>query len=153
MPFSPLCQMNGGCMGCCGRNFGSPEQIKEAITKSTAEFTHAHPQKRTEFLHFRDRYHVDNLNHGVCRNLIEEKGCFLCPLHPARHKEDLRIGHCDVNHLCATAKEFATWHIRKQDTFIDFIATKNLTNIDYSLKMVKGELLKEFMEGREQFPS
>lgn len=140
-----LCQLNGGCMGCCGRRMRSPEKIQQAIQQSTRELQERNPQSKADFIHFRERYHVDNLHHGVCRNLVEEKGCLVCPLHPARHKEDLRIGHCDADYLCPTAMESNTWHKKKQDDFIQFIAAKGLNNIEYSLKMQKGELLKEFL--------
>jgi hypothetical protein len=143
--FTPLCQLNGGCMGCCGHDFGSVEQIKEATTKSTKQFNGLNPKSRKEFISFKERYHVNNLNHGVCRNLIQEKGCFTCPLHPARHKgDDLRINHCDVSHLCDTAKEFEKWHKSKQEKFIEFIEKKELNNVEYSLMMDNGNLMKEF---------
>ena len=32
---SPLCQLNGGCMGCCGHDFISKKKIKEVIDKNT----------------------------------------------------------------------------------------------------------------------
>ena len=140
-----LCQLNGGCMGCCGRQMGSPEQIQQAIQQNTQELQELHPQARGEFVSFRERYPVDNLHYGVCRNLVAEKGCLICPLHPARHKEDLRLGHCDVDYLCPTAREANTWHKKRQEKFIQFITAKGLNNIDYSLTMQKGELLKEFL--------
>ncbi|MBI2112524.1 hypothetical protein HYT52_03250 [Candidatus Woesearchaeota archaeon] len=148
MSFSILCQLNNGCMGCCGNHFVK-EKMKDSIHLNTKEFEEVNPKLRQEFIQFRDRRDSYDLRNGVCRNLIEEKGRFVCPLHPSRHpkgQEDLRLGHCDVFHLCNTAKEFATWHKKKQEEFITFIESKGLNNIEYSLSMNAGKLLKEFKE-------
>ncbi|MBI2668588.1 hypothetical protein HYX14_01970 [Candidatus Woesearchaeota archaeon] len=142
--FSPLCQLNGGCMGCCGYGFISVEKIKEAVAENTTEFQQANPQAEDDFLQFRNRRPAMDLRHGVCRNLIEENGCVLCPLHPARHGKDLRMGHCDTDYFCKTAKTFANWSPEKQQQFVDFIKRKELDNITYSLQMDKGMLLREF---------
>ncbi|MDP3990430.1 MAG: hypothetical protein Q8Q01_04465 [archaeon] len=137
---SPLCQLNGGCMGCCGHDFISKEKIKEAIVLNTKEYSQI-----TSLDTFRDRAYPSDLRSGVCRNLIEEKGCFFCPLHPARNSgKDLREGHCNVNYLCKTAKEFADWNEETKNKFMEFIRSKGLDNISYSIIMDNGELLKEF---------
>lgn len=144
--FSELCQLNGGCMGCCGHDFINKEKIAEAIRKNTTEFKAKNPKTEQEFIAFRDREHPSNLRHGVCRNLIEEDGCFLCPLHPARHDKDLRVNHCDINYLCKTAKQFAQWDEHTQRSFLYFIESKELDHLDYSIKMDNNELLQEFEE-------
>ncbi|MFH1276052.1 MAG: hypothetical protein ABIH82_02995 [Candidatus Woesearchaeota archaeon] len=141
--FTILCQLNGGCMGCCGNSFVK-NKIKESVEKNTEEFKQHNPKKVQEFIAFRDRAYSYDLRNGVCRNLIEENGLFFCPLHPARVGHDLRVGHCDINHLCNAAKEFEKWHKTKQEKFIKFIEDKKLSNIEYSLKMDNNELLKEF---------
>jgi len=147
MVFSPLCQLNGGCMGCCGHDFESKEKIKQAVFKNNLEFKHANPKTEEEFVQFRDRRPNMDLRNGVCRNLIEEKGCFLCPLHPARHQgKDLRIGHCDTNYLCNAAKAFETWDEEKKKKFLDFISCKKLDNVSYSILMDNNSLLQEFTE-------
>ncbi len=144
---SPLCQLNGGCMGCCGHDFGSKEQMQQAITENTQEFNTAHPQTEQQFLTFRDRAHPFDLRYGVCRNLIEEKGCHLCPLHPTRHRgKDLRIGHCDTNYLCQTATLFAGWNTQQQEAFIHFIEAKKIDHLTYSIAMDNNTLLKEFLD-------
>ena len=142
---SPLCRLNGGCMGCCGHDFLSKEKVKAAIRKNTSEFNQINPRTEEEFLKFRNREDKSNLRNGVCRNLIEDDGCYLCSLHPTVHRgKDLRIGHCDVNHLCQTAKVFAAWSDEKKRRFITFIENKKITNLDYSLLMDNDGLLKEF---------
>ncbi|MBI2102315.1 hypothetical protein HYT55_00615 [Candidatus Woesearchaeota archaeon] len=143
---SPLCQLSGGCMGCCGHDYPSAEKIRDAIRENTTEFKAANPQTEQEFLQFRDRRSPMDLRFGVCRNLILESGCNFCPLHPARHQgKDLRINHCDINYLCKTAKIFETWSDEKQQRFVLFIESKKLDNITYSLKMDKSLLLNEFL--------
>lgn len=98
-----------------------------------------------EFLAFRDRTFPDDLLNGVCRNLIEEKGRLICPLHPSRHNgKDLRKGHCDINFLCKAAKEFAGWDKRKRERFLQFLQDKKVDSIDYSLKMENNSWLEEF---------
>lgn len=132
-------------MGCCGYDFLSKQKIKEAIFKNTLEFSNANPQTEKQFLQFRDRRPSMDLRNGVCRNLVEEKGCFLCPLHPARHTEkDLRIGHCDTEYFCQTAKEFENWSEEKKKKLILFIEQKKLDNLDYSIQMDNNSLLGEF---------
>lgn len=142
--FSTLCQLNGGCMSCCGHDFISKEKIKEAINQNSKEFESSNPKTEKEFLKFRDRRPTNDLRNGVCRNLIEQNSSFFCPLHPARLEKDLRLGHCDINYLCKTAKEFERWSDDKKLTFIYFIESKNLDNLDYSLRIDNGSLLKEF---------
>ncbi len=154
LTISPLCQLNGGCMGCCGYDFEPKEKIKEAISKNTLEFKNANPQTEKQFLQFRDRRPPMNLRHGVCRNLVEENGCFLCPLHPARHGKDLRIGHCDTEYFCKTAREFENWSEEKKKKLILFIEEKKLDNLDYSIRMDNNSLLEEFNAvEREKNPS
>ncbi len=142
---SPLCQLNGGCMGCCGHDFPSTEKIRGAITKNTNELIQLNPRTEEEFLAFRNRRHPLDLRAGVCRNLVRENGCNLCPLHPARHEgKDLRLGHCDVDYFCATAEAFATWDEKRKKAFVDFVTDKKMDNLTYSMLMNKGELMKEF---------
>lgn len=142
---SPLCQLNGGCMGCCGYDFESKEKIQQAVFKNNLEFKHANPQTEEGFIRFRDRRPSRDLRNGVCRNLIEEKGCYLCPLHPARHGKDLRIGHCDTDYFCKTATLFEKWSEEKKKKFIAFVENKKLDNTEYSIRMDDNSLLKEFM--------
>ena len=134
-------------MGCCGHDFISKQKIKEAIDQNTKEFNSSNPQTEEKFIQFRDRRQSMDLRDGVCRNLIEEKGCFLCPLHPARHQgKDLRIGHCDTNYLCKTAKKFEHWDDDLKKEFLRFISNKNLDNVTYSMKMDDNSLLREFLK-------
>ena len=137
-------------MGCCGHDFISKKKTKEAINKNTKQFYMDKIKIKEDFVEFRDRYEITNLKNGVCRNLIERDGCFLCPLHPNLHKgEDLREGHCDVNYLCKTAREFSKWDKNKQQQFIDFIKKKNLDNLTYSMKMDNSSLMGEFTDKNE----
>ncbi|HLC88655.1 MAG TPA: hypothetical protein VJG49_01330 [Candidatus Nanoarchaeia archaeon] len=141
-----LCQFNQGCLGCCGHDFDSLEKIKEAIKRNTQEFESINQNDELELLKFRDRAQSYDLRFGVCRNLIEKNGRLFCPLHPALHQErDLRDGHCDANHLCRTAKEFANWSPDQQKQFLQFINDKHLDNIGYSLQIENNTLLKEFL--------
>jgi hypothetical protein len=139
-----LCQINGGCMGCCGHDFISPDKIREAIRLNTLEFNNLKPKTIEQFIKFRDRSFSSDLRYGVCRNLIKHEDQIFCPLHPTLHKEELREGHCDIHHFCKTAKEFESWDNEKKEKFIDFVASKKLDNIEFSMKMDDNSLLKEF---------
>lgn len=144
---SPLCQLNGGCLGCCGHSFPPKEEIKEAIEKNTQEFQQLNPKAEPELIKFRDRTFPSDLRNNVCRNLIEKNNQLFCPLHPEQNQgKDLRKNHCDINHLCQTAQEFNNWNKEKQKKFLEFIKNKNLDNIDYSIRMDKGGLLEEFKD-------
>ena len=140
-----LCQINGGCMGCCGHGFQNKEELQQAIQLNTQEFQELNPQTESQFLRFRERAPRMDLRNGLCRNLIEKDHKLLCPLHPEQNLgKDLRETHCDTNHLCLTAKEFNSWDKQKQLLFLQFIKNKSLDNIDYSIKMDNHSLLKEF---------
>src|SRR3989344_1913010 len=137
-----LCQLNKGCMGCCGHDFDSVEKIKEAIKLNIQEFELVNKDDEQGLLGFRDRADAYDLRFGVCRNLIESDRKLFCPLHPALHQgKDLRDGHCEIDHLCTTAKEFAKWSPEKQDQFISFIKAKKLDPVEYSLQMDNNQLL------------
>lgn len=151
MPYtkSILCQLNNGCMGCCGRAFPSKEEIEKAIKKNTSEFKELNPQTEKELIRFRDRALSADLRNGVCRNLVQKDNKIICPLHPKQNNgKDLREGHCDINYLCQTAKEFLIWPKHKQKRFLKFVKDNGLGNIDYSIKMDKDSLLEEFKNKR-----
>ncbi len=149
--FTLLCQLNGGCMGCCGRDFISKEKIKEAIKENTEEFKAANPLVKAQLMKFRDRAHPQDLRLGVCRNLVELEGKILCPLHPSLHQNvDLRVNHCDIDFMCRTAVIFETWDAEKKKKFIEFIERKKMDNLDFSLMIDKGTLLDEFEAGKRQ---
>jgi len=132
-------------MGCCGHHFHSKPLIREAIELNTLEFLQLNPQTKTELLKFRERAPRMDLRYGVCRNLIKINNQILCPLHPKQNQGlDLRKNHCDINHLCQTAKEFQDWDSKKQESFLQFIQTKNLLAISYSVQMDNNQLLQEF---------
>ena len=132
-------------MGCCGYGFISKEKIIEAIEKNTEEFNCLGAINIDKLVLFRDRAHYSDLRDGVCRNFIMKNGKCFCPLHPSQNQgAELRLGHCDLNFLCRTAKEFAKWDLAKQNKFLNFIAQKKLDNWDYSIKMDNSSLLYEF---------
>ena len=140
---SVLCQLNEGCMGCCGHDFGSVKEMKEAINKNTSEFSDVVGDE--DMVKFRDRAYSMDLRQGVCRNLIEKDGKIFCPLHPTLNNgKELRLGHCDVDYLCRTAREFETWGAEKKQKFLEFVAGKKLDKIKYSILMDDDSLLEEF---------
>lgn len=142
---SVLCQLNGGCMGCCGHDFGSVAEMKEAIKKNTTEFITLDAKNDEDMVKFRDRAYTMDLRKGVCRNLIEKDGKIFCPLHPTLNKgKELRLGHCDVDYLCKTAREFEKWSAEKKQKFLEFVAGKGLDKIEYSILMDNNALLEEF---------
>jgi hypothetical protein len=135
-----LCQLNGGCMGCCGHDFESAQKIKLAIDLNTKELEN-HP----DLIEFRDRVHSRDLRYGVCRNLVCKDKQLLCPLHPKlNNNKDLRVGHCNINYLCNAAKAYQDWPQEKQQKFLEFIKKQNLDNITYSIKMDNNSMLEEF---------
>ena len=143
--YSPLCQLNGGCMGCCGHTFPSEKRVKGAIESNTREYLKMAPSNKGELMNFRERRYATDLRDGVCRNLIDTKGSFHCPLHPSLNKdEDLRIGHCDVNFLCKTARAFEDWDAKKKKKFLKFVEEKEISNVAYSLAMDSHSLFDAF---------
>ncbi|MGM5487488.1 MAG: hypothetical protein ACQESG_00910 [Nanobdellota archaeon] len=129
------------CMGCCGRDYGSFEEVCEGIRQNTREFRY---YKNLE--EFRDRAQCLRPC-GVCRNVIftdESETQVMCPLHPEIHGSDKRVGHCEVKYLCATAKQFKEWDAKIQGAFIEFIKNKNLDWFTFSMGMDSDEFLHEF---------
>ena len=100
------------CMGCCGRDYTSREEVEAGIETNTREYNNLMDRKS-----FRDRTDSRYLRYcGICKNLIyadQKKDRVVCPLHPAFNgkddSEDLREGHCDVKYLCKAAQLFNTW--------------------------------------------
>ncbi len=137
-----LCQFNGGCMGCCGYRIKNVELAEKAIYENTLEF-----KKYKNLEVFRDRNFKSALRYGVCLNVVRINGNIFCPLHPKRNNGiDFRKGYCLVNHFCKTAKKFSKWNEKKQNKFLNFIKSKNLDAIEYSLMIDRGILLKEFQK-------
>ncbi|MBW2999508.1 hypothetical protein KY339_02445 [Candidatus Woesearchaeota archaeon] len=147
MPYtkSNICQIDEAqlsCMGCCGHNFKSKNELMEDLKKNTVEYTNC--RDLGEFI---DRPRDLRLS-GVCRNLILVKNRILCPLHPAVNGGiEYREGVCDVWFVCKTAFVFDTWPRKKQMEFVEFLKKKNLDWYDYSLGMINSTLLDEF-EGK-----
>ena len=138
-----LCQLGPlSCFGCCGHSYKNIEKIKQDIRFNTLEF-----EEIKDLEKFRDRASKYNLRgSGVCRNVIEKNGTIFCPLHPSLNNgNDLRDGHCDINHLCEAFKQFMKWDKEKQNKFVDFIIKLNLDNYQYSIFMDSGELLRRFI--------
>jgi len=135
-------------MGCCGHDFISKEKIQEAIVRNTKDFKELNPKTESELLNFMNRAHCNDLLNGVCRNLIRDSKSdnILCPLHPALNDgNDLRVGHCQTEYLCLTAQKFEKWTVETQKRFLDFVESKKLGRLDFSLLMDRNELLKDFV--------
>ncbi|PIN81480.1 hypothetical protein COV11_01980 [Candidatus Woesearchaeota archaeon CG10_big_fil_rev_8_21_14_0_10_30_7] len=141
---SELCQFEGiSCMGCCGHSYTNRKEVTEGIDKNTNEFN-AHLKTNESLIIFRDRFETLR-SCGICRNMVWEEKKVLCPLHPAKNKgKDLRIGHCDRNYLCPTAKTFNKWSEKEKEKFRIFIRAKKLDWYSHSMGMDSGKLLKEF---------
>ncbi|MBS3175798.1 hypothetical protein J4457_01025 [Candidatus Woesearchaeota archaeon] len=141
--YTVLCRLdNKSCFGCCGRRFGSKEKVLAVIEKSTQELIQI--KDRWDF---RMRAKPSDLHEGTCRNLVfdQKKEKVFCPLHPLQNNGvDLRVGHCDFNFLCTTAKKFETWNREKQQSFIQLLRSKNVDVYEYSMGMDKDLFLKEF---------
>jgi len=138
-----LCQLDGrSCFGCCGRKWGTKEEVLVQIGTNTKELAEIKDR-----MQFRLRADPDDVPHGTCRNLVfdKENEHALCPLHPAQNNgADLRVGHCDINYLCKTAKQFNKWDREKQDKFIAFLRKYNHDLYDYSMHMDQNIYFKEF---------
>ncbi len=119
--------------------------MQESIDANSQEFRYFNPQTREELIKFRDRFPKTALRYGVCYNVIQRNGRLFCPLHPALNEgKDLREGHCDIDHLCDTAVNFNSWDKEKQKEFLQFLESKKLDNITYSMLMENNGLLSEF---------
>lgn len=136
------CQLEElSCVGCCGHDFASKEELSAAICKNSLDL------KDMDLVEWRDRK-SNLLSCGLCANIVRfEDGSLGCALHPESAGQDLRIGHCNSEHLCMAAFLFQSWNEQMQARFIQFIKSKNLDWYAYSLKMDNDELIKEFLAG------
>jgi len=135
------------CVGCCLYAFAGRDATLAAIRRNTAELAALPPGDEAALLRFRDR---ETDGEVVCGNCVQEaSGLLGCPLHPARHGlRDLRRGHCMADFLCRTAALFRReWDERTRERFVAFVAAQRLDSYDYSLRMVKDELLEAFPAG------
>ena len=91
---------------------------------------------------------------GICYNLIflgfekDRKSRVVgCPLHPEQNNgKDLRIGYCEINHLCKAAQLYNRWGKKRKQEFIRFLKAKKLDWYEYSVRMDNNELIDEFLE-------
>ena len=137
MTHSSICILDDlVCMGCCGRDYTSREDVLLAIDKNTREF-----KACQDLQEFRDRPHSRYLRDcGVCRNVIfsdDDKTRVICPIHPkvANTSADLREGHCEVEYLCKAAFLFDLWDEKKQEAFISSLKKKDLDWWTFSMGM------------------
>ncbi|MBW2998869.1 hypothetical protein KY321_04990 [Candidatus Woesearchaeota archaeon] len=140
-----LCQIEDlklHCMGCCGHDFKSREEVEAAIKKNTESFHRAKDKKKWAL---RSPGYVRPC--GICYSIILDGYKAYCPLHPSKNQgKDLRDSDCDLNYLCKTFKLFNTWDEKKQQKFLDFLKSKKLDWYEYSTGMDQDTLLKEFEE-------
>jgi ferredoxin-thioredoxin reductase catalytic subunit len=135
------------CVGCCGKDFTSREEIEKAVRKNTKDFIAINnkikfmKRKDNEFLH----------DSGICRNIIytnEDEDDVMCPLHPCfndtKEVKDIRKGHCEIEYLCKTAYVFNNFSEEKKKIFRKFILGKDLDWLEFSVGMNEGTFLEEF---------
>lgn len=149
-----LVELGLSCFGCCGFDFTSKEEMKEAIDKNTFEFQDFVNEKDITLIDlkgFKERTPSGTLRLcGICYNLTwfdRDKRLVFCPLHPKAGDyecSDLRLGHCNPDFMCKTAFEFRRWSKDNQDRYIRFIKEKDLDWYDYSILTENDSLLKEF---------
>jgi len=142
-----LCQLNGGCIGCCGHDYPSADAVDIAIQKNTLEFKDFKKAGKS-LKQFRDRADRHDLRSGLCRNAIRFRSKLVCGIHPAlgKSQRDLRKGHCDIRYLCKSAKTYNNWDTTDRKKFAAFTKQKRatMTQAQYSLAMDADEFLKEF---------
>lgn len=140
-----LCQieeMNLSCMGCCGHDFKTREELEEALRKNTLTYKEAKDKKEWGR---RSPNFVRPC--GLCYNIIKVDNKVFCPLHPSRNDgEELRDADCEFDYMCETFKKFKLWDEDKQKAFIEFLKPKKLDWYEYSMGMDSSSLLKEFEE-------
>lgn len=148
-----LCQLDElglSCFGCCGHDYGTRQEIVEAIKKNTLELKDYGARLKD----FMDRSQSVR-ECGICRNVVFlDKDKVGCPLHPHHQKikkvKDLRKNHCDTKYLCKTYKLYKTWSKEKKKEFIRFlkklIIIENLGWYSYSKGMDDDSLLERFLK-------
>ena len=149
-------ELNIHCFGCCGNSFSSKKEILKDILLNTEELTSEGTNKdlsQTDLIKFRDRFDGDNAlsENGLCYNLVEldstGSGCFGCPLHNMVDKilpidsdikidvkEDLRVGHCDINEECQTFSAWKNMAEFEKKEFILFVKKFEFDSYTYSVE-------------------
>jgi hypothetical protein len=143
-----LCQLSVlglSCFGCCGHDFGPRSELKRDIRVNKKRYE----ENKKDIEQLKNK--SDELRvSGICKLLVHiQPDTVGCPLHPKLNNgEDLRETHCDIEYQCTTSREFISWNIDTREEFIDYIRTRDLDFIDYSIKMAGGSLLGGFKRSR-----
>jgi len=129
------------CMGCCGHDFTSRQDVEKAIKNNTESYYKAKDKKK-----WGERSPCYVRGCGICYNVILEGEEAYCPLHPLRNNgKELRDDDCDFDYMCRTFKLFKSWSEDKQKRFVDFLKSKKLDWYEYSVGMDTSTLLDEFL--------
>lgn len=136
-----LSELNLSCFGCCGHDFANKSILKRDIRINTRRF-----YQRLDNIEKLKNMSKKVRKSGICKFVIYLDGKVVgCPLHPLLNEGvDLRKGHCDIDYVCTTNREFANWDDTTREKFIEYIRNKNLDIVDYSLGIDNGSLLRGF---------
>lgn len=140
-------ELSISCFGCCGNKFSPKEEIYEDIRLNTEELKVLGKVFDSNKLKlFRDRFDGDNALSmaGLCYNYVDLGGCSGCPLHPKvnelgielqiKNKDDLRVGHCDINEECHTFKAWKKMSNDEKLEFIQWVKENNYDSYSYSVE-------------------
>ena len=154
-------ELNISCFGCCGNKFSSKEKIEEDIKLNTQELLVLGKKLDSEKLKmFRDRFDGENALSltGLCYNFVDfGSGCQACPLHfkanelkpknfELENKEDLRIGHCDINEECESFKGWKTMSDSDKLKFISWVKKEKYDSYSYSVENGAEKLFKKYLK-------
>jgi hypothetical protein len=135
------------CVGCCGKDFTSREEIEKAVQKNTKEFMAI--KNKHKFMKRKDNEFLHDC--GICRNVIytnDDEDDIMCPLHPFFNDDntnkDIRKGHCEIEYLCKTAYVYNKYDNQKRKKFQKFILKKDLDWLEFSVGMNNDSFLEEF---------
>jgi hypothetical protein len=136
-----LTDLKLSCFGCCGHDFAEKPVLRRDVKINTELCT----RHKDDLESLKETSKELRLS-GICKFLIFLDDSMIgCILHPACNKgEDKRKDHCDIDFICTTKREFESWEAEIQERFIEYVKSKDLDFIDYSIKMAKGNLLGGF---------
>lgn len=134
-----------GCFGCCGHNFKKSEII-DSVKKNNLELQKMNFDDLSIRMSCRRRKELRAS--GICPNIINDNGKFLCGVHPSRTGcEDPRIGYCDTHFLCKLAFHFNEMNSKEKKKLFEFLKEKvsnGMDSLDFSLLNSEDKLWEEY---------
>ena len=137
-----LCQFEKfSCMGCCGHNFSSKEEVEDDLKANTELLD------KEGVLVLAEQESILPCS-GTCNKLVLKNGKSFCGAHPMQNNgKDYREYDtlCNKTYFCKTMYWFRSLDQNEKEKFMQFLREKDLGWWEYSMGLDSGKLKEEFL--------